>query len=320
MEQNNPKVSVVVLVYNQERTITRTFDHILNQKTSFDYEIIVGEDCSIDNSRLICEEYAELYKDKIKLLPQAPNKGLLINYRDCLAKCTGEYIAVCAGDDWWHNSKKLQIQVEFMDAHPESVLVFTNYDIFHAAYNKYSHSVLPAESLNTRGIIDKLLRGFFLPTLTILYRRRLLQYIDLNEFKKRGYQAEDLPMFLEFALHGSLDCINVSTSTYTAMAGSLSHFDNTQKMERFMLNMRDIKINFIETHPDITSVLPLEIIVLYNRLIFNASFALLDRGKALQYVKMISVLYPIERKKKMVCKIRPLFGLYCLLKKFFKRG
>ena len=81
--ENRPLISVVVLCYNQENTIGRTLDSILNQKTKYSYEIIIGEDASPnDNTRAICEDYAAKYSDIIRLLPKESNKGVLKNYSE----------------------------------------------------------------------------------------------------------------------------------------------------------------------------------------------------------------------------------------------
>ena len=92
-------ISVIVITYNQERTIGRTLDSILNQRCHLPLEIIIGEDASIDNTRKICETYAERFPKMVKLMEKAPNKGIVDNYFDCLLTCKGKFIADCAGDD-----------------------------------------------------------------------------------------------------------------------------------------------------------------------------------------------------------------------------
>lgn len=304
-------VSVVVLTYNQEQTIGRTLDSILSQKSDYSFEIIVGEDASpSDNTRAVCESYAAKHPQLIRLLPKAPNKGLMRNYADCLAECSGKYIACCAGDDWWHNPNKLQMQVEFLEANLGCVLVYTNYDIFQVSKKKIIHNALPLRSLDTCKIIDKLLLGFFLPSLTIMYRREMLSHIDFQMYIDRGYMAEDLPMFLTFALHGKIHCIEESTSTYSAMAGSISHFDDAAKMERFMLNMRDIKLDFLSYYPFITSITKQQIVVIYNNLIFNGAFASSNRDMMRKYYGILSSHSFKDFIKFSILTIKPLFWAY----------
>ena len=58
-------------------------------------------------------------------MPAAPNKGLPKNYFECIEAASGEYIADLAGDDFWIDTKKLQMQVDFLDSYPDVVLVHT---------------------------------------------------------------------------------------------------------------------------------------------------------------------------------------------------
>lgn len=309
------KVSVVVLTYNQEKTIARTLDSILKQKCSFDFEVIIGEDASpSDKTRKVCEGYAQKYHN-LKLLPEAPNKGLMINYADCLKECQGEYIAVCAGDDWWHNENKLQIQVNYMDSHENCVLCYTNFDTYLAKNEKIRHNSLPVESLDSTGIIDKLLLGFFLPPLTAMYRREMLNYISLEELAQKGYMAEDLPMYLEMALHGDFHCINTSMATYKVEIGSISQFNSSEKMERFMLNMRDIKLDFLANHINITKVTAQQLEELYDRIIFNYAFNFCDSAMIKKYSDRIVGVSNVQRIKLLIFRFKPLFWIFKQYKK-----
>ena len=65
------KISVIVTTYNQEDTIGRTLNSILAQKCHLPIEIIIGEDCSTDNTRSVCENYAQRYPHIIRLMPKA---------------------------------------------------------------------------------------------------------------------------------------------------------------------------------------------------------------------------------------------------------
>ena len=96
-----PLVSVLVATYNQEKYIAQTLDCILMQQCSFEFEIIIGEDCSTDKTREICLEYQAKYPDQIVLCLNEYNKGLLDNYFDIFLKTKGKYIADCGGDDYW---------------------------------------------------------------------------------------------------------------------------------------------------------------------------------------------------------------------------
>lgn len=120
----NPVVSVCLLAYNHERFIQQCVDAAVNQKTDFEYEIIIGEDCSTDRTREICIEYQKQYPEKIKVLLPKKNQGLIENYKSILRESRGEYICVCGCDDYWCDELKLQKHVNFMEQHDDVVVTY----------------------------------------------------------------------------------------------------------------------------------------------------------------------------------------------------
>jgi len=90
-------VSVVVLVYNHEDFIAQNLDGILAQKCNFNFEVIIGEDCSKDSSRKIIVDYTKQYPEIIKPILQQVNVGAKANSSQCLEKSSGKYIAFCEG-------------------------------------------------------------------------------------------------------------------------------------------------------------------------------------------------------------------------------
>ncbi|MGI6677930.1 MAG: glycosyltransferase family 2 protein [Dehalobacterium sp.] len=117
-------VSVICITYNQENYIRDAIEGFLMQQTDFDFEILIGEDCSTDGTRKIAASYANQYPHKIKLVTSDQNVGMSENYRRVYEKATGKYIAECEGDDYWTDPLKLQKQVDFMEAHPECSMSF----------------------------------------------------------------------------------------------------------------------------------------------------------------------------------------------------
>lgn len=123
---NTITVSIFMLTYNQEAFIAQAIKGVLMQKTNFRYQLVIGEDCSTDATRQICEGYATQFGDRIKLLPSpAANGGLIANYMRTIAACDGTYIAICDGDDYWIDENKLQQQVDFLNQNPSYSIVYT---------------------------------------------------------------------------------------------------------------------------------------------------------------------------------------------------
>lgn len=118
-----PIVSVCIQVYNNEEYIDKCISSILNQNTDFDFEIIIGEDDSTDDTRNICKALAEKNQDKIRLFLRSEEdkiyhrgrKTSRFNYMSNLKSARGKYIALCDGDDYWIDFNKLQKQVNILD-------------------------------------------------------------------------------------------------------------------------------------------------------------------------------------------------------------
>lgn len=131
-ERPVPLVSVCVPTYQHVPFIRQCLDSILAQKTSFPFEIILGEDGSNDGTREICIEYAENYPDIIRLFLRRREDVIYIggrptgrfNFVENIRAARGKYVAICDGDDYWIHTDKLQKQFDFLEANPESILAF----------------------------------------------------------------------------------------------------------------------------------------------------------------------------------------------------
>lgn len=122
-EKKSPKVSVCVLTYNQEKYIGQCLQSLVDQTTNFQYEIIVGDDCSTDNTRSIILEFEKKYPTKIKPIFHEKNIGMCKNHIYIHAAANGEYVAHMDGDDYALPGK-LQIQNDYLDANRNCVIVW----------------------------------------------------------------------------------------------------------------------------------------------------------------------------------------------------
>src|SRR5687767_7690 len=118
------KVSVHMPAFNHGPYIAQALESVLAQQVPFDYEIVVGEDCSTDDTRAIAVDYARRFPDRIQLLLHERNLGIFENDQRILAACRGEYIAWLESDDYWTSPVKLHKQVALLDAHTEFSAVF----------------------------------------------------------------------------------------------------------------------------------------------------------------------------------------------------
>jgi glycosyltransferase involved in cell wall biosynthesis len=121
-----PLVSVVCTAYNHKDYIEDAIRGFLIQRTEFPFEIIIHDDASTDGTDLILKRYADKYPSIIKLIIQTENqysKGRRVI--PLAAKwSSGEYLALCEGDDFWVNPEKLSMQLSAMRANPQCRISF----------------------------------------------------------------------------------------------------------------------------------------------------------------------------------------------------
>jgi glycosyltransferase involved in cell wall biosynthesis len=106
-------------------------------------QIIIGDDCSTDNTRLTATQFQRNYPDRFSVLPPERNIGVTKNLKRCLDACSGEYIAVCEGDDYWTDEHKLQKQVSFLELHRDYSMCFAAIVIYYEETNKFERFAAP---------------------------------------------------------------------------------------------------------------------------------------------------------------------------------
>lgn len=248
-----PLVSIIIVTYNQEQTIARAIDSVLNQKCNFNYEIIIGDDFSTDKTREICIEYANRFSNIIKLYLNSSNKGVLNNYIDCFLKCSGKYIADCAGDDYWITPNKLQQQVEILEQDKSLSAVHTNWFFYYPetqatriSDTKGLYNSLRKSKLSGRELLIPILTQTDIPIIhlcTTLYRTDILKKAyekDPNLFRNKDYPCEDLQITFILALNGNIAFIDTPTTHYTVKENSISNNTDDIKQLKFSLGINKL--------------------------------------------------------------------------------
>lgn len=161
-----PTVSVCMISYNHGKYIAQAIESILSQAVDFPIELIIGDDCSKDDTFDVCQEYAR--KDpRVKLLSRDTNLGVMPNFSRTLQACTGKYVAVCEGDDYWSNPRKLAVQVAFLEAHPKYAGAAHQSDVLvDERFNRKFKLGVP-ETIRTNDLIA----GRLFHTASVLFRR-----------------------------------------------------------------------------------------------------------------------------------------------------
>lgn len=120
------KVTIVILTYNLEKYIQEALESVLKQKTNFTYKILIGDDCSSDNTQKILMEYKNKYPEVIEVKLSDKNLGCLANGNRLFDGIQSEYFTLLDGDDIWLDENHLQKQVDFLDNHKDYCTVAAN--------------------------------------------------------------------------------------------------------------------------------------------------------------------------------------------------
>ncbi len=203
------KVSVLMTTYNHEAFIVQAIEGVLMQETDFAFELLIGEDCSTDQTREIVLEYAKRFPNRIQVISPMANEGGNCNFSRLLAASRGSYIAWIEGDDYWIDPEKLQLQTDFLDANPEFAICF------HSVYRVYEDGSERLQQLTNEGqawmtTIEDLCRGNYIETASVMYRKSFETLPDWLIPLPIG----DWPINILHAQYGKIGYINRPMSVY----------------------------------------------------------------------------------------------------------
>ena len=181
MLEQVPTVSVSIITYNHKNYIGRAIDSVLAQQVNFNYEIIVGDDCSTDGTQEIVASYQQRYPNRIQtILHPTRYQGIpgRLNNVTNLYACRGKYIAMLDGDDYWVSPDKLQRQVDFLDQNPDYALAFHDIKVVsdsdEADIHYDSERRLKPHS-GTTFTHEHIAEHWFIQTSTLLFRNHLIK-------------------------------------------------------------------------------------------------------------------------------------------------
>lgn len=227
------KVSIFCLTYNQNDYIRQCLDSLLMQKTDFEYEILINDDASDDGTADILKEYRKKYPEKIRLNLQTENQYSMgvrnMIPRFLLPKARGEYLAMCEGDDYWTAPDKLQIQVDFLEKHPDYSMCFHPVRVVFEN-GEQQDAIFPESSKKNDFTTEKLITANFIQTNSVMYRKQ--NYINLAIDIMPG----DWYLHLFHAQFGKIGFINKVMSVYRRHEGGIWWKDENNKTEFWGIN------------------------------------------------------------------------------------
>lgn len=220
MEEKSCKVSILCTAYNHEKYIADALEGFVTQKTDFPFEVLVSDDASTDKTADIIRDYAARYPDIIRPFLFEENQyrqdiSIYDNYFYPVMR--GEYVALCEGDDYWIDSQKLQLQVDFLDAHPEYSACVHNTIFLNC---QTGEEKIRYEQSGDRDIgFEQLIVGDNneYQTSSLMYRRQYAFEKPDYFLAAEGYS--DYPRAIMLSLAGKIRFINRVMSVYRLYSG-----------------------------------------------------------------------------------------------------
>lgn len=240
------KLTVVTTTYNQENFIEDCIKGVLNQKTNFDFQFIISDDGSTDNTRDIITKYQKKYPDIIKPIFREKNLGPMKNFVTTLNEAHTEYVALCDGDDFWTDKNKLQMQVDFLDKNKKYTICFHKTKIIYDD-NSQEPEIYPLE-MKENLTFDDFMEGNFITANTVVYRWQFKKKNSLIEIFPDDIVPGDYFVHLYHAKKGDIHYIDKQMSCYRRQASGMWY--GTSKPELLLKHYKKNGIKMIKFYDE----------------------------------------------------------------------
>ncbi|MFJ2683763.1 glycosyltransferase [Pseudomonas sp. NPDC087342] len=236
-------MSILLVTYNHEAYITRALESIFNQDYPGLIELVIADDASTDGTLELIRAYeGRDTRFVFSYLSSVTNHGITKNYQRGFAACTGPYVAVLEGDDYWISPKKLSRQASFLSEHWECDLCSVNYLVFYeesAMFTERTTIGTGYRLLTARDLIADNLVGNFS---TCMYRRAALESLPAELFDVRSY---DWIVNICVARTSMIGFIEEPMSVYRVhSSGAWSNYQQLEKLQ--------LQLSLIPTYDRIT--------------------------------------------------------------------
>lgn len=254
---DQPVVSVLMLTYNHAPYLAEAIDGVLMQQTDFPIELLIGEDCSTDDTREIALRYQREHPGLIRVITANRNIGMHENFRRIFRASRGEFVALCEGDDYWIEPGKLQNQVDLLRARRDVTAVYTNFATSDLMDGSWSVDVADTAFANAdlddlRGDLrGKPLEAGKLRTLTSVLRSSVIETLYAKNLPMDAYPFVDAFLLAQAVGSGNIECIDWVSAVYRRSPSSATR-SGLSSILRFTQAMRKLHSNFGILFPELT--------------------------------------------------------------------
>ncbi|WP_208610269.1 glycosyltransferase family 2 protein [Flavobacterium phragmitis] len=220
-----------MITYGHEKYIRQAIEGVLMQECNFEVELIISNDCSPDKTDEIIQDILKNHPRKswIKYFSHETNLGIMPNLFFSLKHCSGKYIAMCEGDDYWITVDKLKKQIDILENNENGGIVYSHTKQYIEKTGQFLE--LPERVVkNEEHIIPEMLKSKFIEFASTVFRKKILDkvIITLRE-ELKGKVIGDTRILLETVYRSKLYYLNEVTSVYRILEGSASHPVTTEK-------------------------------------------------------------------------------------------
>ena len=243
------KVSIICTNYNKGDWVREAMDSFLNQKTNFDFEIIIIDDASTDHSYEIIQEYQNKFPEKVRTFRNEVNLGIARTWKKVCQEAKGQYIARCDSDDFWTDLLKLQKQVDLLDASTDSLWSNTEFDMVDLDGNLIQKDAFANKALPLIDSYEEMLvmKGMTMAS-TWLVDTALMQ--DVSAQISDTAADDTFELQLELFKRTKISFLSDSTTVYRMNLGSDSKPMTLETAERRFTGILDSQIKYLNKYPD----------------------------------------------------------------------
>lgn len=243
------KVSIICTNYNKGDWVREAIDSFLNQKTNFDFEIIIIDDASTDHSYEIIQEYQKKFPEKVRTFRNEVNLGITRTWKKVCQEAKGQYIARCDSDDFWTDPLKLQKQVDLLDASTDSLWSNTEFDMVDLDGNLIQKDAFADKALPLIDSYEEMLvmKGMTMAS-TWVVDTALMQ--DVSAQISDTAADDTFELQLELFKRTKISFLSDSTTVYRMNLGSDSKPMTLETAERRFTGILDSQIKYLNKYPD----------------------------------------------------------------------
>ena len=243
------KVSIICTNYNKGDWVREAMDSFLNQKTNFDFEIIIIDDASTDHSYELIQEYQNKFPEKVRTFRNEVNLGITRTWKKVCQEAKGQYIARCDSDDFWTDPLKLQKQVDLLDASTDSLWSNTEFDMVDLDGNLIQKDAFASKALPLIDSYEEMLvmKGMTMAS-TWLVDTTLMQ--DVSAQISDTAADDTFELQLELFKRTKISFLSDSTTVYRMNLGSDSKPMTLETAERRFTGILESQIKYLNKYPD----------------------------------------------------------------------